>query len=247
MGLEGKVAVITGAARGMGEAFAVALAERGVNVAAVDILDCTDTLKEIEAAGVKGMAISRDIALPETAGEVAQMVRAELGPIHILVNNAGLHPQPMPLGEVTYEYWRKVMSVNFDAMFLFIQAFMPQLRENGWGRIVNISSSSANAAPANGVPYVSSKTGVVGLTRAVATEVGKYNITCNAIAPNPVRTPGADIIPEDVFQAIAAMQPVPKVMEPKDVCGALVFLCGEGSEFITGQHIHVDGGFVRGD
>lgn len=247
MGLEGKVAVVTGAARGMGRAFAKALAEEGVDVAAVDILDCSETLKDIEAAGRRGLAISRDISLPETAPEVAQMVREKLGVAEILVNNAGLHPRPTPLEDLTFEYWRKVMSVNLDSMFLFIQAFLPQLREAGWGRIVNLSSSSANAAPANGAPYVSSKAGVLGLTRAVATEVGKYNITCNAIAPNPVRTPGAEVISEEVFQAVAAMQPIARVMEPKDVCGALIFLCGHGSEFITGQHIHVDGGFVRGD
>ena len=247
MSLEGKVAVITGAARGMGQAFAVALAREGVDVAAVDILDCSETLGMIEAEGRKGLAISRDISLPETALEVAQMVAEKLGPAHILVNNAGLHPQPTALEDLKFDYWRKVMAVNLDAMFLFIQAFLPQLRGHGWGRIVNISSSSANAAPPNGAPYVSSKAGVLGLTRAVATEVGKYDITCNAIAPNPVRTPGAEVIPEDAFQAVAAMQPIARVMEPKDVCGALVFLCGDGSEFITGQHIHVDGGFVRGD
>ena len=247
MSLEGKAAVVTGAARGMGQAFARTLAENGADVLAVDILDCGETVEQIKATGRKGLGLQVDVSKPESATEAAELVQREFGPAHILVNNAGLHPVPTPFEELTFDYWRKVMSVNLDSMFLFIQAFLPQLKENGWGRIVNLSSSSANAAPPNGAPYISSKTGVVGLTRAVASEMGKYDITCNAVAPNPVRTPGAEVIPEEAFQAVAAMQPVPRVMESEDVCGAVLFLCGDGAAFITGQHIHVDGGFVRGD
>lgn len=247
MSLEGKAAVVTGAARGMGQAFARTLAENGADVLAVDILECDETVEQIKATGRKGLGLQVDVSKPESATEAAELVKREFGPAHILVNNAGLHPIPTPFEELTFDYWRKVMSVNLDSMFLFIQAFLPQLKENGWGRIVNLSSSSANAAPPNGAPYISSKTGVVGLTRAVASEMGKYDITCNAVAPNPVRTPGAEVIPEEAFQAVAAMQPVPRVMESEDVCGAVLFLCGDGAAFITGQHIHVDGGFVRGD
>ena len=245
---DGKVAVVTGAARGMGRAFAVRLAAGGANVAVVDLLDCAETVAEIESEGRKGLAIVADISLPAEAKRIAQTVSDAFGAAHILVNNAGLHPHPMPFEEITFEYWRKTMSVNLDAMFLLIQAFLPQMKSRGWGRIVNLSSAAANAAPPNGAPYVASKTGVVGLTRAVASEVGKYNITANAGAPNPVRTPGADgALSEEMFQAIAAMQPVPRVMVPNDVAGVVAFLCSDDSAFLTGQHIHVDGGFIRGD
>ncbi len=245
--LQGKVAVITGAARGLGAAFALRLAADGAAVAATDILDCGETVDLVQAAGGNAIGVRADVSSPEAVAALAREVAAKLGGADILVNNAGLHPTPAAFEDLTFDYWRKTMAVNLDAMFLTIQAFLPHMKRKSWGRIVNISSSAANAAPPNGAPYVASKAGVLGLTRAVATEVGLHNITVNAIAPNPVRTPGAQVISEEMFQAIAAMQPIPKVMMPEDVAGMVAFLCTDDAAFITGQHLHVDGGYVRGD
>lgn len=244
--LNGKVAVVTGAARGIGAAFAEGLAANGARVVLADIIDCSEALAKIRQAGGTAEAVECDVSSPEYVASLAQSTKDRFGNASILVNNAGLHPTPMPFEELTFGYWQKTMAVNLDSMFLTMQAFLPQMKAQGWGRMINISSSSANTAPPNGMPYVTSKLGVIGLTRAAATEFGKYNITVNAVAPNPVRTPGADdVIDEDMYQAIAATQPIPRVMEPADLVGALLFLCSEGSAFITGQNLHVDGGTVR--
>jgi len=244
--LEGKVAVVTGSARGIGAEFVRALARAGAAVLAADILRTDEVVEEVRGLGGNAIGAHCDVTLARDVAALAKTCTENFGPAHILVNNAGLHPSPQPFEDLTFEYWRRTMAVNLDSMFLTIQAFLPGMKHHRWGRIVNMSSSSANTAPPMGAPYVASKLGIVGLTRAAATEFGPHGITVNAISPNPVRTPGADgALSEDMFQMIAAAQPVPRVMEPQDLSGTLLFLCSDASSFITGQNLHVDGGTVR--
>lgn len=246
--LDGKTVVVTGGARGIGAAIAFRLAREGAAIAIVDIADATQSVAEIREVGVECQAFTVDVSDPAAVAQLRDDVTKALGTPLVLVNNAALHPHPTPLAELSFEYWRKTMSVNLDSVFLMTQAFLPAMRAAQWGRIINVSSAAYNAAPPNGAPYIASKGGVLGLTRAVAAEAGVDGVTCNAVAPNPVRTPGADgSVTEEMFQMIASTQPVPKVMEPRDVAGIVAFLCRQEAAFMTGQHLHIDGGAIRGD
>lgn len=250
---EGKVAVVTGAGQGIGQAYARRLAENGADVVVVDLVHPTETLALISDAGSRGLAHIGDIAEPETAGAVAALVEAEFGRCDILVNNAGIYPMA-PFEELRYEDWRRMFAVNLDAMFLLCHTLLPGMRRSGWGRIVNMASNAVGLNITHCVPYIASKAGVIGFTRALASEVGVDGVTVNAIAPSLVQTPTTmqreggpgGLAPAEEAELVAGMQAIKRPQTPQDLVGMIAFLTSEDAGFITAQTLFVDGGLVRG-
>jgi NAD(P)-dependent dehydrogenase (short-subunit alcohol dehydrogenase family) len=249
---EGRVAVVTGAGQGIGQAYAVRLAKDGASVVAVDLAEATETVGLVRAAGGAGVSVVGDVSQPETAERVAAVTASEFGRCDILVNNAGIYPMA-PFAEIDFAFWKRMLAVNLDAMFLMAHALVPGMRAQGWGRIVNMTSNTVGLNITHCVPYVTSKAGVIGLTRALASEVGVDGVTVNAIAPSLVQTPTTmhreagpgGLSPADEAALIADMQAIKRPEVPEDLVGAMAFLTSEDARFITAQTIFVDGGLVR--
>jgi NAD(P)-dependent dehydrogenase (short-subunit alcohol dehydrogenase family) len=192
------------------------------------------------------------VASPDSVQKLAEEVHKTFGRADILVNNAGIYPRKLFL-EMTFEDWRKVMSINLDAAFLTCKAFVPGMKERGWGRVVNMSSSTYGTVVPNYAHYIASKGGIVGFTRALATDMGPFGITVNAIAPSLTRSPGTlaqtprlgGTTMDDEFEALAKRQAIPRPEVPADLVGAVSFLTSDDAAYVTAQTLHVDGGFVR--
>jgi NAD(P)-dependent dehydrogenase (short-subunit alcohol dehydrogenase family) len=241
--LDGKVAVVTGAAQGIGRAIAEALAAEGARIVVADLHGADDAAASFR----DGVGITADVAAEDDVARMVAEAVSACGRIDILVNNAGLYAslEMRPFEQIPLDEWRRVMDVNVASMFLTCRAVVPLMREAGGGRIVNISSGT----PFRGVPfllhYVTSKGAIVALTRALAKEVGRDDVLVNCVAPGFTISAGVEAHPEvieklrDVSVAARTLQ---RDQVPADVVGAVVFLCGPGSEFITGQTMVIDGG-----
>ena len=248
-----KVAVVTGAAAGIGQAHAVRLAAEGAAVVIADVRSGAETLAMVEAGGGRAIAMPCDVADPDSVARLGDRVASAFGRCDILVNNAGLIPA-QPFETISFADWRRIMAVNLDGVFLMTQRFLPGMRERRWGRIVNMASNTFGQKVAGLSHYVASKGGVIGFTRALSGEVGAFGVTVNAIAPAMTRTPGtmalhdryAGLDQDELYQAAVLKQAVPRPSTPADLAATLSFLASEDAGFITGQTIYADGGVVRG-
>ena len=246
------VAVITGAANGLGQAFAKRLAEDGVHIAIADVAPGDQTAKLVEQAGRQALACHCDVTSEPSVKAMAVQVQQKFGRCDILINCAGIYPQ-QDFEQMKFEDWRRVLSINLDSVFLVSAAFAPGMKQRGWGRIVNMSSSTLGSVVTGFVHYMSSKAGIVGFTRALATELGPYGVTVNAISPGLTRSPGtlarkpragmADM--EAEFALAATMQAIKRPEVPEDLVGTVSYLTSDDAAFITGQTLNVDGGRVR--
>ncbi len=241
--LDGKVAIVTGAAQGIGRAIAAGLSAEGARIVVAD-------LKGAEAAAATfpgGLGLTVDVANEDDAQRLADETLAHCGSIDVLVNNAGLYASlaMRPFTEIPLAEWRQVMDVNVASMFLTCRAVVPVMREQGGGNIVNISSGT----PFRGVPfllhYVTSKGAIVAFTRALAKEVGKDGVLVNCVAPGFTMSAGVEEHPE-VIEKLRDVSVSARTLQrdqlPEDVVGAVVYLSGPGSSFVTGQTIVIDGG-----
>jgi NAD(P)-dependent dehydrogenase (short-subunit alcohol dehydrogenase family) len=239
---EGRVAAVTGAGRGIGQAICRGLAERGATVVAVDVGDLGETERIVRAAQHDCLGIHADVASPEDTRRVAKEVQERFGHCDILVNNAGIFPL-QSWDQVDYDAWRKVLTVNLDSQFLMCQALVPLMKRGGWGRIVNITSDSLFGTGAGMTAYKASKAGVIGFTRGLAADVGEYGITVNAVGPALTRTPGVlESGHAALLQGSAQRRIIKRIPEPDDVVGTVLFLTSNDSYFVTGQTIMANGG-----
>jgi NAD(P)-dependent dehydrogenase (short-subunit alcohol dehydrogenase family) len=241
--LDGKVAVVTGAAQGIGHAIAAGLAAQGARIVVADLAGAVEAAKSFP----EGVGIKADVADERQVQRLADKVVERCGTIDILVNNAGLYAslEMRPFEQIPLDEWRRVMDVNVASMFLMCRAVVPVMRANGGGKIVNISSGT----PFRGVPfllhYVTSKGAIVAFTRALAKEVGKDNVLVNCVAPGFTMSAGVEAHPEVVEKlrdVSVAARTIQRDQTPEDVVGAVVYLSGPGSDFVTGQSIVIDGG-----
>jgi NAD(P)-dependent dehydrogenase (short-subunit alcohol dehydrogenase family) len=242
--LEGKVAIVTGAARGIGRAYCLAMAREGAHIVAVDVTDPTPTKAAVEELGVRGLALTIDVSREDDTKRMAEETIAAFGRIDILISNAALSPE-QPFDEITFADWRKVLAVDLDGVFLCAKAVIPQMKKQQSGRIINIASSTVFMSFPNLTHYITAKAGVIGMTRALATELGDFGILVNAISPGLTETERTVMVPEEVWGMQVAMQSVKRRETPQDLVGTAVFLASDDAAFITGQTLSVCGGFVK--
>jgi NAD(P)-dependent dehydrogenase (short-subunit alcohol dehydrogenase family) len=251
---ENKVAGVTGAAQGIGRVIALRLAQEGAKIALLDLQDTSETMSLCQKNSGSVLGLSVDVSQKQPIVEALHHIIETWDKIDIWVNNAGIFDDT-PLTELSEARWDKVIDVNYKSMFLCAQAVAPVMRSQGWGRIINIASMAAKVAFPNEAAYCSSKSAVVGLTRALGVELGPHGITVNAICPGPIDTEmlrhtyqrladAHEVSLEEWYAQILETIPVGRYGQPADVAGLVAFLASDEAAFINAQAINIDGGMV---
>jgi len=244
--LDGKVAIVTGGARGLGQAMAVGLAEAGADIVTVDVLDMSHTLQQIEGLGKRCFGLTADLRKLESIDSIVEQTLARMGSIDILVNNAGIIRRA-PVLQFSVQDWDEVMDVNVRTLFFLSQAVAKVMIEQGrGGKIINIASMLSFQGGILVPSYTASKSAVMGLTRLLANELAPYNINVNAIAPGYMATDNTAPLRADPVRSKAILERIPagRWGEPEDLKGVVVFLASEASSYMHGYTVAVDGGWL---
>lgn len=252
--LDGKTAIVTGAARGIGKAIALKFASEGANIAFTDLVideNAQNTAKEIEAMGVKAKGYASNAANFEDTAKVVEEIHKDFGRIDILVNNAGIIKR-IPMCEMSADQFRQVIDVDLNAPFIVSKAVIPSMIKKGHGKIINICSMMSELGRETVSAYAAAKGGLKMLTRNIASEYGEFNIQCNGIGPGYIATPQTAPLrerqadgsrhPFDAF--IVAKTPAARWGTPEDLMGPAVFLASDASNFVNGHVLYVDGGIL---
>jgi NAD(P)-dependent dehydrogenase (short-subunit alcohol dehydrogenase family) len=246
--LEGKVAVITGAASGIGQGIAFGLAEKKASIVAADInaQGAEEVAGELRSKNHEAIAVKVDVSVPAEVDNLISAALDKFGRIDILVNDAGIDPGPIPTTEISEEQWDRVINVNLKGVFLCGRAAARVMIKQGGGKIINIASTGAHGAMPEKAVYCSSKGGVLALTRVMAMEWAKDNITVNSISPGRTETAIVRAMkklqPPEVFEKRTRRIPLGRIAQVEDIANLATFLAGKESDYITGQDIIIDGG-----
>ena len=241
---EGRVAIVTGAAQGIGRAIAERLGSEGATLCVADI-NGPGVEAAAQAIGGTAFAVACDVGDPDSVAALHKAVIDRSGKLDVLVNAAAIVPF-VPWNELTFEEWRRIMRVNLDGCYLMCRAASDLMRKNGYGRIVNIASNSIFAGTPNMAHYVASKGGILAFGRALATELGGDTITVNSVCPGLTDTEGVQQTPhKDAFEFVEMLQAIKGRGTPRDIVPAVAFLASEEAHWITGQALAVDAGMIR--
>nr|WP_245635018.1 glucose 1-dehydrogenase [Marinobacterium profundum] len=247
--MKDKVVIVTGAAQGIGAAYARALASEGARIVLADILDGTAVAREIETAGGQALAIKTNVSDEASVAAMAAATVERFGRIDVLINNAAIYAslELKPFEQIDLAEWDRVMSVNVRGPFVCARAVVPYMKRNGYGRIVNISSGTPFKGTPNMLHYVTSKGAILALTRALARETGDYGICVNTLAPGLVLSEGVienEEMRDRLTGPVIASRAIKRDQMPEDLIAPLLFLASDDSAFMTGETLVIDGGSV---